>query len=228
MLITKPHKVVCLLLLLEVLGKSRLTKDLGKPSGCSQDPPTSDQTPQWKASTVIPYVRGVSESIRRILSSLGIRVCYKPFQTLKQMLSHPKDPVPDLQRRDVVYKIPCAACSSSYIGQTGRKLSQRLDEHRRAFRQADFNSSALAEHAWTCDHAVDWSNVKVLSNPRDYTTRMLEEAVFIRQTRDNLNRDCGSLPAEYENLFEKGWTLADPSLSYHSMLVLALLDYFMY
>ena len=64
-----------------------------------------------------------------------------------------------------------------------------------------------------CDHAVDWSNVKVLSNPRDYTTCMLEEAVFIRQTRDTLNRDCGSLPAEYENLFEKGWTLADPSLS---------------
>jgi len=42
---------------------------------------------------------------------------------------------------------------------------------------------------------------------------MLEEAVFIYQTRDTLNRDCGSLPAEYENLFEKGWTLADPSLS---------------
>ena len=74
---------------------------------------------------------------------------------------------------------------------------------RRADRQADFNSSALAEHAWTCDHAVDWTNVKVLSNPRDYTTRMLE-AVFICQTRDTLNRDCGTLPAEYENLFKKG------------------------
>jgi len=71
---------------------------------------------------------------------LGIRVCYKPFQTLSQMLSHPKDPVPDLHGQDVVYKIPC-----TYIGQTGRKLSQRLDE--RAVRQADFNSSALAEHA---------------------------------------------------------------------------------
>ena len=89
---------------------TKLPKDVrSSASGRSQDPLTSDQTPQWKASTVIPYVRGVSESIRRILSPLGIRVCYKPFQTLKQMLSHPKDPVPDLQRRDVVYKIPCAA-----------------------------------------------------------------------------------------------------------------------
>ena len=134
-------------------------------------------------------------------SCLGIWVCYKPFQTLKQMLSHLKDPVPDLQRRGVVYKVPC---NSSYIGQTGRRLSQRLDEHRRAVRQADFNSSALVGHAWTCNHAIDWTDVKVLSNPRDYTTRMLEEAVFIHQTRDTLNRDCGTLPAEYENLFEKG------------------------
>jgi len=50
----------------------------------------------------------------------------------------------------------------------------------------------------------DWTNMKVLSNPRDYTTRILEEAGFIRQTKDTLNRDCGSLPAEYENLFGKG------------------------
>ena len=40
------------------------------------------------------------------------------------------------------------ACNS-YIGQTGRKLSQRLDEHRCVVRQADFNSSALAEHVTT-------------------------------------------------------------------------------
>ena len=37
-----------------------------------------------------------------------------------------KDLVPDLQRQDVVYRTPCAMCNSPYIGQTGRKLSQRL------------------------------------------------------------------------------------------------------
>ena len=49
---------------------------------------------------------------------------------------------------------------------------------------------------------------------------MLEEAVFIRQTRDTLNRDYGTLPAEYENLFEKGYTLADSTfLSFHARSV---------
>jgi len=54
-----------------------------------------------------------------------------------------------------VYQIPCASCPVSYIGQTGRRLQQRLEEHKRAVRQADFNSSALAEHVWTNDHPVD-------------------------------------------------------------------------
>jgi len=32
-------------------------------------------------------------------------------------------------------------------------------------RQADFNASPLAEHVWTEQHQVDWSNVAVVSNP---------------------------------------------------------------
>ena len=41
-------------------------------------------------------------------------------------------------------------------------LHQCLDEHRRAVRMADFNSSVLAEHAWKNDHPTDWSNTTVL------------------------------------------------------------------
>ena len=45
---------------------SRLTVDPRRASGNSQILPISDQTTQWRASTTIPYIRGVAESIRRI------------------------------------------------------------------------------------------------------------------------------------------------------------------
>ena len=110
-------------------------------------------------------------------------------------------------------RIPCSNCPASYIGQTKRRLHQRIEEHKRAVRQADFNSSALAEHAWNHSHPVDWSNIKVLSNPRDTTTRLVEEAAAIRRTKNTLNRDIGSdsrspnftnfsaeyLPVEYQS-----------------------------
>ena len=66
----------------------------------------------------------------------------KPFQTFRQLLSRPKDSVPELQRSGVISKIPCANCPMVYIGQTGRRLCQCLSEHKRAVRRADFNSSA--------------------------------------------------------------------------------------
>jgi len=43
-------------------------------------------------------------------------------------------------------------CPASYIGQTGHRLQQRLDEHKCAIRQADFN--ALITTSRTC---VDWT-----------------------------------------------------------------------
>ena len=53
----------------------------------------------------------------------------------------------------------------------------------------DFNSSALAKHVWSKDHPVDWSGVKVLSNPSDTHTRLTQEAIFIRTIENTLNRD---------------------------------------
>ena len=140
-------------------------------------PPSS--TPEYRACAVIPYVRGVSECIERILTPLQIRVCYKPFQTFRQLLSRPKDRVPELQILGVIYKSPCGNCPMVYIGQTGRRLCKRLSEHKRAIRTADFNSSALAEHAWTASHPVDWENTCVLSSCPDYHSRLIQEAIHI-------------------------------------------------
>ena len=46
----------------------------------------------------------------------------------------------------IVYQISCQDCTASYIGQTGRNLSQRITEHRRAVKKTDTFSSAMSEH----------------------------------------------------------------------------------
>ena len=102
----------------------------------------------------------------------------------------------------MVYKIPCAACPAAYIGQTGRRPCQCLGEHKRAVKDADFNSSALAEHAWTEGHPVDWQSVSILSSCPDYHYRLVKEAILIRTSTSVLNRDIGTLPPEYDNLIQ--------------------------
>ena len=57
------------------------------------------QQGQWseeqatRASVTIPYIHGLSQSIRRVLSSLAIKVTFRPLRTLRQELVNPKDPM---------------------------------------------------------------------------------------------------------------------------------------
>ena len=41
--------------------------------------------------STIPYVSGTSEPIRRVLENHGIKVVFKPYQTMSQMFPKPKD-----------------------------------------------------------------------------------------------------------------------------------------
>ena len=67
----------------------------------------------------------ISEAVRRVLTPLGVRVTFKPNLSLKQLLVRPKDQVPDREKVNVVYQVPCANCSATYEGQTGRQLKRR-------------------------------------------------------------------------------------------------------
>ena len=44
---------------------------------------------------------------------------------------------------------------------------------------------------WSCEHPVYWKNTVILANLRDHTSRIVEEVVAIRTTKDTLNRDSG-------------------------------------
>ena len=43
----------------------------------------------------------------------------------------------------VVYKNPCMDCPRAYVGQTGRPLSIRLKEHKRAVQNGDMHMTLL-------------------------------------------------------------------------------------
>ena len=132
-----------------------------------------------KTTLTLPYIRGLSEAIRRVLTPLGVKVVFRPLRTLRQMLVRPKDPVPIEERKGVVYSIPCVECSSVYIGQTGRSLKQRISEHHRALENGDVQMSALAEHVFRTGHAVDLSQSEVLDHHQHTTTRCMLESRYI-------------------------------------------------
>ena len=122
-------------------------------------------------SLVIPYIQGVSEAVTRILLDINVQVHTKPFRTLRRILSHPKDRIPDDDKSSIVYKINCCDFDASYVGETRRALKTRMSEHRRTVEKMDFSASALAKHAWEHDDHINWTSTRVLKVESHYRLR---------------------------------------------------------
>ena len=103
----------------------------------------------------------------------------------------------------IVYQASCNLCAkhdlhSTYIGETSRKLSDRISEH---LRQVDFSklnlpsTSAIAHHSYTqhgkCPTKEDWDFTPLKSNIYSTQNRKVIEAVMIAKRRPELNKDSG-------------------------------------
>ena len=68
----------------------------------------ANSTPTTTAT--IPYIKGTSETIARILQPYNIRVAHKPITTLRHLLTIFKDKDEPNNRQGAVYKIKCSDC----------------------------------------------------------------------------------------------------------------------
>ena len=105
-------------------------------------------------TATIPYIRGTSETIARILQPYNIRVAHKPITTLRRLLTNVKDKDKPGDGQGAVYKIKCCDCQASYIGETERNLSTLETEQKRATRNGDVNNH-IAEHHLKTKYQID-------------------------------------------------------------------------
>ena len=89
-----------------------------------------ESNPKSRGMVVLPYVKGVSEKVSRVMKSPNISTVMESYNTLRQQLVHPKDKRDPSNTTQVVYEIPCLNCDKTYVGETGRKFSIWLSEHR--------------------------------------------------------------------------------------------------
>ena len=149
---------------------------------------------------VLPYIKGITEPLSRILKSHDIRVTNEPIKTLLQEF-----PVPKFRPRvddlcNVVYKIPYGSCPWSYIGETKRSFSTRRKEHIRNTRQCAKGSN-LAKHAWTFDHTIDFNNAEIIDKGNSRIRKTLE-SWHTAKTVEADNNSC-PLPGQYNILLNK-------------------------
>ena len=100
-----------------------------------------------------------------------IMTMYKTKQTLPSL----KPLVPKMLQSNVVYKIVCPRCESSYVGQTARHLQQRFREH-------VGNKGPVKSHFDSCNVTPNNDLISVLSRTHKGESRLLTlEALFIKE-----------------------------------------------
>ena len=159
-----------------------------------------DNNRERKVMVVLSYVHGVSEKISRALRKHGVVCAFKPHVTLRRKLVHPKDKTKPSEKCGVVYDIPCSNCEANYIGQSGRRLQTRIDEHSAAVGKGS-TSSAVAIHTLQTGHLINWGEVKIRDSDSDDNRRLVREAIQIRKRGPSMNRNKGyTLPHIYDQL----------------------------
>ena len=107
-------------------------------------------------AAVIAYSQGLGEQIRRVLNRFNIRTAFRYGASLGKLLTKVKDvPPEDRPGAIYMYKISCLG-RDSFVGETGRTTNTRVKEHKAACGLANFEKSAVAEHAWQNGHIIEW------------------------------------------------------------------------
>ena len=89
-----------------------------------------------------------------------------------------KDPIPDDLKSLLVYKLTCASCSSSYIGETGHHFKTRIEEHIKKD-----NKSHIFKHLHStakCFDLYNFLSFKIIDNANSKFDLKIKEVLQIK------------------------------------------------
>ena len=87
-----------------------------------------------KPFMVIPYYKGISESIKKTCRKHGVQVYFNGGNIIKKLLVAPKDQETIQKKSGVIYKYKCdrVECDEEYIVESSRTFGERFKEHLKA------------------------------------------------------------------------------------------------
>ena len=137
---------------------------------------------------VIPYVS--SEKLRRTFNKHHILVHFKPTNTLRQKLVHPKDKTPRHKQNIVVYAVQCSQdCTHLYNGETKQPLHKRMAQYRRT--DSSGQSSAVHLHLKEKKHSFEDNNINILVREDSWFEKVVKESIYVNLEWPSLNRGSG-------------------------------------
>ena len=128
----------------------------------------------YKITIVVPYIPKTTDKFKKLCKRRGIQVHFKGTNTLRTALGNPRDKDPKTNQTGIIYQYQCPHinCPSSYIGESGRSLGERVKEHFKA-------PSPIHLHSTTTGHPMDPNQFNIVHKEVNSQSRTIKEAMFI-------------------------------------------------
>ena len=124
---------------------------------------------------VLPYVKGLSERVVRILKQRRVSSAMRSHTTLRRMLVNPKHTV---ELQEEVYTTDCETCEKQYIGEM-KRLNTTVKEHReelekimagRTFTMGTWKQFemerwklTIMDHTCQTNHTITWDRARIVT-----------------------------------------------------------------
>ena len=135
----------------------------------------------------VPYIKGTSERVGKILKNYNIVLSNKASNTLHNKLSNSKEKQAFTDKTDVVYKIDCLDCDGVYIGETKKQAKERIREHELAVVNRS-STSLVFKHCENENHTMNFDNYSILSQNSYAKPRKILESFYTYSNTNAFNR----------------------------------------
>jgi hypothetical protein len=141
----------------------------------------------------IPYLPGLSEKIKKLGYRKNIRIVFNSNTTLRQDLVHLKPKNINNCNKNCIYSIPCS-CGQNYIGETGRPLQIRINEHKNYVNNPRrYPNTKIVEHLMNKnlnEHIIKWDETIVIGREKKSKKRKVQEAIEITKNKSTTFSQC--------------------------------------
>ena len=72
------------------------------------------------------------------------------------------------------------------------KSEQKFTRSQKAESKQTYNKSAITDHAGRENHVIDWEGTQLVARENQDWARRIREAIWIKRTPNNMNRDGGA------------------------------------
>ncbi|XP_062711019.1 uncharacterized protein LOC134289038 [Aedes albopictus] len=180
----------------------------------------SSTHPEPKMYRSLHHVEKLTPALAKVINRNfpNVQLGFKCVKTNRLLFSKLKDATPQLEKRNVIYRIPCADCDCAYIGLTTQQLKNRLSGHRSLInryadlkssypnrateREEEFKKTALMVHVIENEHRFDLPGTKILEQDNRLNALQVLEMchIFCDTKTVNYRTDTSNLSVVYSGL----------------------------